>query len=83
MLARRSAAAVRTAGCGVRERAGLQAADGDDFLPGPDLKREGAAAAADNGEGLPYSGWSGGTAPLRQPQTRRAESSLAGSSLGR
>jgi hypothetical protein len=35
----------------VRGRTGLQAADGDDLLPGPDLKREGAADAAYNNEG--------------------------------
>ncbi len=45
------AAAARTAGCGVRGRTGLQATDGDDFLSGPDLKREGAGAAADHGKG--------------------------------
>jgi hypothetical protein len=47
-LAWRSAAAAWTAGHGCT---GLQAADGDDLLSGPDLKREGAGAAADNGEG--------------------------------
>ncbi len=31
--------------------AGLQAADSDDLLPGPDLQREGAAAAADDSIG--------------------------------
>ncbi len=36
---------------GVRGSAGLQAADRDNFLPGPDLQREGAAAAADDGIG--------------------------------
>ncbi len=50
-LARRSAAAPWTAGRGVRGSAHLQAADGDDLLPGPDLHREGVAAAADDGVG--------------------------------
>ncbi len=39
-LARRSAAAAWTARHGIRGGARLQAADGDDFLPGPDLQRE-------------------------------------------
>jgi hypothetical protein len=50
-LARWSAAAERAAGHGVRGSAGLQATDGDDLLSGPDLKCEGAAAAADDGVG--------------------------------
>ncbi len=50
-LARRSAAAVWAAGRGVRGSAGLQAADGDDLLSGPDLECEGAGTAADDGEG--------------------------------
>ncbi len=50
-LARWSAAAERAAGHGVRGGAGLQAADGDDLLSGPDLEREGAAAAAEDGVG--------------------------------
>jgi hypothetical protein len=50
-LAWRSAAVERAAGYGVRGGAGLQAADGDDFLSGPDLECEGAGAAADNGVG--------------------------------
>ncbi len=50
-LARWSAAAERAAGRGVRGSAGLQAAEGDDLLSGPDLQREGAAAAADDGVG--------------------------------
>jgi hypothetical protein len=48
---RRSALVERAAGCDVRGSAGLQAADDDEFLPGPDLQREGAAAAADDGVG--------------------------------
>jgi hypothetical protein len=50
-LARWSAAAERAAGLGVRSSAGLQAADGNDLLSGPDLEREGAAAAAEDGVG--------------------------------
>ena len=50
-LARRSAAAAWAAGRGVRGSAGLQAADGDDLLSGPDLECEGAGAAAENGVG--------------------------------
>jgi hypothetical protein len=50
-LARRSAAAAWAAGRGVRGGAGLQAADGDDLLSGPDLECEGAAAAAEDGVG--------------------------------
>ncbi len=50
-FARWSAAAKRAAGHGVRGSAGLQAADGDDLLSGPDLECEGAGAAADNGIG--------------------------------
>jgi hypothetical protein len=50
-LAQRSAAAEGAARRGVRGSAGLQAADGDNLLPGPDLQREGAAAAADDGVG--------------------------------
>ncbi len=50
-LARRSAAAERAAGNGIRGSACLQAADGNDLLSGPDLEREGAAAAAEDGVG--------------------------------
>ncbi len=50
-FARRSAAAARTAGCGACGRTGLQAADIDDLLSGPDPKRKGAGATAENGEG--------------------------------
>jgi hypothetical protein len=50
-LARRSAAAAWAAGRGVRGGAGLQAADGDDLLSGPELECEGAAAAAEDGVG--------------------------------
>jgi hypothetical protein len=46
-----SAAAERAARHGVRGSAGLQATDGDDLLSRPDLKCEGAAAAADDGVG--------------------------------
>ncbi len=35
---------------GVRNRTGLQAADGDDLVSGPNLHGEGAGAAADGGE---------------------------------
>ncbi len=45
--ARRSAAAARTAGRGVRGCTGLEAADGDNLVSGPDLQREGATAAVD------------------------------------
>jgi hypothetical protein len=50
-LAWRLAAVARAAGRGVRGSAGLQAADGGDFLPGLNLQHEGAAAAVDDGVG--------------------------------
>jgi hypothetical protein len=43
--------AARTAGRGIPGRARPQAADGDDFLSGPDLECEGAAAGVDDGIG--------------------------------
>jgi hypothetical protein len=76
-LAQWSAAAAWTAGRCVCGRARLQAADGDDFLSGPDLECEGAAAAVDDGVGAVIQRLE------RQIQTRRAEMSSAGSSLGR
>jgi hypothetical protein len=45
---RQSATATRAARLGVRSRAGLEAADGDDLVPGPDLDREGAWSVAQN-----------------------------------
>jgi hypothetical protein len=51
VFARQSAAAERAAGRDICGSAGLQAADCDDLLPGPDLQCEGAAAAADDGVG--------------------------------
>ncbi len=72
-LARRSAAAARTAGRGVRSSARLQASDGNNLLSGPDLECEGAAVAADDGVG----------AAVQRLEQQRAERSSAGSSLGR
>ncbi len=52
MLAQRSAAAAsRTARCGVRFRAGLEAADGDDLVPRLDPDREGARSTPQDGVG--------------------------------
>jgi hypothetical protein len=58
--------------------------DGDDLLSGPDLKcEEERAPRRMTAKGLWYSGCSSRTAPPRRIQTRRAERSWAGSSLGR
>ncbi len=48
---RRSAAATWAARHGIRGRASLEAADGDDLLPGPDSDGEGAGTAAQDGLG--------------------------------
>jgi hypothetical protein len=48
---RRPAAATRAARRGVRGRAGLKAADGDDLVSGPHSDGEGAEPAADDGVG--------------------------------
>jgi hypothetical protein len=48
---RRSAAATRAARRGVRGRASLEAADGDDLVSGPDSEGEGAGSAAQDGVG--------------------------------
>jgi hypothetical protein len=47
----RSAAAMQAARRGVRGRASLEAADGDDLVPGPDSDGEGAGPAAQDGVG--------------------------------
>ncbi len=47
----RSAVATWAARCGVSGRAGLEAADGDDLIPGPDSDGEGAGSAAQDGVG--------------------------------
>ncbi len=73
-LAWQLATPARIAGRGVCSSARLQAADSDDLLSGPDLECEGAATAADDGVGAVIQ---------RRIQTRRAERSSAGSSLGR
>ncbi len=51
MRTRRSAAATRTVRRGVRGRASLKAADGDDLVLGPHSDGEGAEPAADDGVG--------------------------------
>ncbi len=51
MRTRRSAAATRAARRGVRGCASLEAADGNDLAPGPDLDDEGAGSAAQDGIG--------------------------------
>ncbi len=50
-------------------------ADGDELLSGPDLKREGAGAAADNGEGavVQQMQWRHGTAAADPDQEGREE----------
>ncbi len=49
MQTRRSAAATQAARCGVCGRASLEAADGDDLVPGPDSDGEGAGPAVQDG----------------------------------
>ncbi len=49
--ARRSAVSSQIAWCGVRISAGLEPADGDDLVPGPDLDGEGAGTAEQSGVG--------------------------------
>ncbi len=51
MRTRRSAAATRASRRGVRGHASLEAADGDDLVPGPDLDGEGAGSAAQDSIG--------------------------------
>ncbi len=51
MRTRRSAAATQADRRGVRGRAGLEAADGDDLVPGPDSDGEGAGPTAQDGVG--------------------------------
>jgi hypothetical protein len=48
---RRSATATRAARHGVRGRASLEAADGDNLVPGPDSDGQGAGSAAQDGIG--------------------------------
>ncbi len=47
----RSAAVTRAARRGVRGHASLEAADGDNFVPGPNSDGEGAGSAAQDGVG--------------------------------
>jgi hypothetical protein len=47
----RSAAATLAARRGIRGRASLEVADGDDLVPGPDSDGEGAGSAAQDGVG--------------------------------
>ncbi len=51
MRTRRFAATMQAARCGVRGRACLEAADGNDLVPGPNLDGEGAGPAAQDGVG--------------------------------
>ncbi len=72
--------ATQAARCGVRHHAGLKAADGDHLVLRPNSDGEGAGAAAQDLVGAIIEwlkGWN------RRTQTRWAESSSAGSSLGR
>jgi hypothetical protein len=48
---RLSSATTRAARLGVCSHAGIEAADGDDLVPGPDSDGEGAGSAAQNGLG--------------------------------
>jgi hypothetical protein len=48
----RFAAATRSARRGVRGRAGLEAVDSDDLVPGPDSDGQGAGSAAQDGVGV-------------------------------
>ncbi len=51
MRTQRSAVVTRAARRGVRGRASLEAADGDDLVPGPDSDGEGAGSAAQDSVG--------------------------------
>ncbi len=51
MQTQRSAAVTRAARHGVRGRASLEVADGDNLVPGPDSDGEGAGPAAQDGLG--------------------------------
>ncbi len=51
MRTRQSAAATRAARRGVRGRVSLEAVDGDDLVPGPDLDGEEAGSAVQDGVG--------------------------------
>jgi hypothetical protein len=78
-LARQSARTARLSVCG---SAGLQAADGDDLLLGPDLQREGAAAAGDDSVGavvqLPQRRHGAAAADPDQPGVEELGRQLAG-----
>jgi hypothetical protein len=63
---RRPAAASRAARRGVRGRTSLEAADGDDLVPGPHSDGEGAEPAAEDGVGAVVErvkGWDDAAAP--------------------
>jgi hypothetical protein len=51
LRARRSAMATRAARLGIRSHAGLEAADGDDLIPGLNSDGVGAGSAAQDGVG--------------------------------
>jgi hypothetical protein len=77
-----SAAATRAAQRGVRGHASLEAADGNNLIPGPDSVGEGARSAAQDGVGAIVEWLKGWDDAARQTQMRRVERSSAGSSLG-
>jgi hypothetical protein len=63
---RRSATATQAARCGIRSRTSLEAADGDDLIPGPDSDGEGAGPAAQDSVGAVVErlkGWDDATPP--------------------
>jgi hypothetical protein len=79
---RRSAAATRAARHGVRSRARLEAADGDDLVPGPNSDGEGAGFAAQDGVGAIVERLKGWDDAVRRTQMRGAEMGSPGSSSG-
>jgi hypothetical protein len=80
---RLSSAATRSARLSVCSHAGLEAADGDDLVPGPDSDGEGAGSAAQNGLGAIVElleRWD--DTAMTVSDEGGAERSSAGSSLG-
>ncbi len=72
------------AGCqaGCHSRAGLEAADGDDFVQGPNSNSEGAGSAAENGTGAVIERLERWDDATTTDSDGGAERSLAGSLLG-
>jgi hypothetical protein len=70
----RSAAATQAASLGIRGRASLEAADGDNLVPGPDSDGEGAGSMVQDGVGAVVErlkGWD--DAALTDPDEGRGE----------